>query len=150
MHMISYVSDTLLSPPVIKNEMVEIVSSANIRNKKMDITGVLFFENNHFFQIIEGKEDNLRNLYDRIERDNRHCRITKLLDQPVSKRTFEEWSLETFYVDNPGIISPKTLQLLRELYVQNFGVSATGLLEFVTKMIDEMDTFKINKFLDMN
>ena len=150
MHMISYVSDTLLSSPIIKNEMVEIVSSANIRNKKMDITGVLFFENNHFFQIIEGKEDNLRNLYDSIERDNRHCRITKLLDQPVSKRTFEDWSLETFYVDNPSIISPKTLQLLRELYVQNFGVSATGLLEFVTKMIDEMDTFKINKFLDMN
>lgn len=149
MHMISYVSDTLVSPPVIKNEMVDIVSSAHKRNKKMDITGVLFFENNHFFQIIEGKEDNLRDIYQRIERDHRHCRISKLLDQPVSARTFEEWSLETFYVDNPSLISPKTLQLLRELYVQSFGVSATGLLEFVTKMIDEMDTFKISKLLDV-
>ena len=109
---------------------------------------MLFFENNHFFQIIEGNEPNLRQLYETIERDDRHSRITKLLDQPVPERTFSDWSLESFYVDNPTLISPKTLQLLRELYVQNFGVRASGLLEFVKKMIDEMDTFKIIKSID--
>ncbi len=147
MHMISYVSDVRVGPQIVKNEMVNIVDSARKKNSNLDVTGVLFFENNHFFQIIEGPEDNLRQLYGTIEKDERHCRITKLLDQPVSDRTFKEWSLETFYVDNPSIINPTTLKLMRELYVQNFGVSATGLLEFVTKMVDEMDTFKINKDL---
>lgn len=148
MHMISYVSDVMIRPPVIKNEMVDIVSTAQKNNKNLDVTGVLFFENNHFFQIIEGNEPNLRQLYETIERDDRHSRITKLLDQPVPERTFNDWSLESFYVDNPTLISPKTLQLLRELYVQNFGVSASGLLEFVKKMVDEMDTFKIIKSID--
>ena len=98
MHMISYVSDVMIRPPVIKNEMVDIVSTAQKNNKNLDVTGVLFFENNHFFQIIEGNEPNLRQLYETIERDDRHSRITKLLDQPVPERTFSDWSLESFYL----------------------------------------------------
>ena len=148
MHMISYVSDVTANPPVVRNAIIDIVGTAQQKNKSLDVTGVLFFENNHFFQIIEGKEENLRPLYDTIEQDQRHCRITKLLDQPVSARTFNEWSIETFYVDNPSIVTPKTLRLLRELYVENFEVSANGLLEFVTHMVDEMDTFKINKYVN--
>lgn len=80
---------------------------------------------------------------------HRHSRITKLIDQPVPERSFKDWSLETFYIDNPEIINPTTLKLLREIYVLNFGVSASGLLGFVKKMIDEMDTFKISRDLDL-
>jgi len=148
MHMISYVSNAMVTPPEVKNVMIDIVGTAHQKNKTFDVTGVLFFENNHFFQIIEGKEENLRPIYKAIEQDQRHCRITKLLDQPVSTRTFTEWSLETFFVDNPSIVTPKTLRLLRELYLENIEVSANGLLEFVTHMIDEMDTFKISKYVD--
>jgi len=145
MHMISYVSDSTINQNNIKNEIGNLVSTAHQNNKQLGLTGVLFYENDHFFQTIEGKESNLRKIYTAIEKDNRHNRIIKLIDEPIRARTFNDWSLETFYVDNPDLINPQTLKLLRELYIQNFGVSATGLIEFVKKMIDEMDTFKIMK-----
>lgn len=147
--MISYVSDVMIAPHMIKDEMINIVEEAQINNDRNNLTGVLFYENKHFFQIIEGEEKNLRNVFTAIENDGRHCRLTKLIDQPVPKRTFTQWSLETFYVDNPSIINPRTLRLLRELYVQNFGVSANGLLEFVEKMVNDMDDFKIAKDLEL-
>lgn len=134
---------------MIKDEMINIVNEAQINNDRNNLTGVLFYENKHFFQIIEGEEKNLRNVFTAIENDGRHCRLTKLIDQPVPKRTFTQWSLETFYVDNLSIINPRTLRLLRELYVQNFGVSANGLLEFVEKMVNDMDDFKITKDLEL-
>ena len=134
---------------MIKDEMINIVEEAQINNDRNNLTGVLFYENKHFFQIIEGEEKNLRNVFTAIENDGRHCRLTKLIDQPVPKRTFTQWSLETFYVDNLSIINPRTLRLLRELYVQNFGVSANGLLEFVEKMVNDMDDFKITKDLEL-
>ena len=149
MHMISYVSDVMIAPHMIKDEMINIVNEAQINNDRNNLTGVLFYENKHFFQIIEGEEKNLRNVFTAIENDGRHCRLTKLIDQPVPKRTFTQWSLETFYVDNLSIINPRTLRLLRELYVQNFGVSANGLLEFVEKMVNDMDDFKITKDLEL-
>jgi len=148
MHMISYVSDVMVGPQIIKNEMANIVDVAQTRNKKFDVTGVLFYENNHFFQIIEGEEAKLRDVYRSIEKDKRHAHVTKLIDQPVVDRTFSDWSMESFYVDNPSFINPETLMLLRELYVHNFGVNAAGLVNFVKKMIDEMDTFKIIKGLE--
>ena len=143
MHMISYVSNSAMKPAVVRDEVVSIVNIAEQKNKLHGVTGVLFYENDHFFQTIEGEEADLRRIYASIEKDNRHQQIVKLLDEPINMRTFKDWALGTFYIDNPGLINPQTLKLLRELYIQNFGVSASGLIEFVKKMVDEMDTFKI-------
>ena len=109
----------------------------------MGITGVLFCANNYFFQTIEGNEPELRRVYESIENDQRHKNINKLIDEKVESRYFTDWMLDTYYVDNPELINPTTIQLLQALYVQNFGVNSGDLIEFVKKMIDEMDTFKI-------
>jgi hypothetical protein len=145
--MISYVSELNIGQHFVKDEMSNIVDIAQRRNKREGVTGVLFYENNRFFQIIEGAEKNVCKIYSSIEIDNRHTGLVKLVDQTVNERTFEDWSMESFYVDNPELINPQNLMLLRELYIHNFGVNASGLVNFVRMMIDEMDTFKIVKGL---
>ena len=61
--MISYVSDVMIAPHMIKDEMINIVEEAQINDDRNNLTGVLFYENKHFFQIIEGEEKNLRNVF---------------------------------------------------------------------------------------
>lgn len=143
MHVISYISNSTAAPDLVEREIEDIVKVSQSRNAKMGITGVLFCANNYFFQTIEGNEPELRRVYESIESDPRHKNINKLIDEKVEERFFTDWMLDTYYVDNPELINPTTIQLLQALYVQNFGVNSGDLIEFVKKMIDEMDTFKI-------
>lgn len=143
MHIISYVSESLIPSEHIHSELASIADSARVYNNENSITGVLFYQNDHFFQTIEGNEEDIRGLYNALEFDRRHRVVNKLVDQPSVKRCFPDWSMDTFFVDNPDIINPTTLHLLKALYYQNFGGDALGLIEFIKKMVDEMDTFRI-------
>ncbi|MEO1142294.1 MAG: BLUF domain-containing protein, partial [Pseudomonadota bacterium] len=60
MHLIVYMSSTTLSKDEIEREMANIATTAQDHNAKQDITGVLFFENGHFLQALEGEEAKLR------------------------------------------------------------------------------------------
>ena len=145
MHLISYISDSALCHGKTRSEVNNIVKTSQKNNADKGITGVLFFANNHFFQTIEGEKDELFDLYETIKQDNRHLQVRTLIDQPIRERAFGNWSLDGFFVDNPELINPHTITMLQSIYVHNFGVDASGLIEFVKKMIDEMDTFKILK-----
>ena len=143
MHTISYVSQSLIPEVSARQELGRIVDSANRKNQEVSVTGVLFLENQHFFQTIEGPKEPLHLLYDQIQQDNRHHKIVKLIDEPIIDRAFADWSLDTFYIDNPELITTELLQTLRSLYRQNFGGNNGNLIDFVKTMIDEIDTFKI-------
>jgi len=143
LHLISYVSSSLIEPPRIAAELEAISDASVSNNKQVDITGVLFFQNNHFFQVIEGSEAELRRLYRSLEHDRRHRDLAIIADHPVKNRSFGDWSMDTFFVDRPEMINPRTLALLQALYHENFAGDAQELIDFTKTMIDEMDTFRI-------
>ena len=145
MHVISYVSNSTIVKDSVQAEISNIVDVAQKKNFEHGVTGVLFFENEHFFQTIEGPEDDLRKIFDSIERDNRHHELNKLIDEPIAERAFPDWSMDAFYIDSPELVKPETIRTLQTLYVQNFGVDTVGLVEFIKRMIDEIDTFKIER-----
>ncbi|BDO49914.1 hypothetical protein TUM1881_24880 [Escherichia coli] len=47
--------------PVKKIE--EMVSIANRRNMQSDVTGILLFNGSHFFQLLEGPEEQVKMIY---------------------------------------------------------------------------------------
>lgn len=143
MHLISYVSNSLIQPQMVQAALADINETAVRRNSEMEITGVLFFQNDHFYQVIEGPKPDLDTLFGKLEQDDRHTALNKLVDRPVSERAFADWSMEVFFVDNPDIVNPRTLSLLHALYHENFGADASDLVSFTKHMIDELDTFRI-------
>jgi len=143
LRMISYVSTSVIEEEARRSELEKIVDTAERNNSTTGITGVLFSEGDRFFQTIEGEEGALRDLYHSIENDPRHQRLNKLLDEPIAERAFADWSLDTFYIDAPELMNSANLEDLISLYVRNIGSDPAGMVEFVKKMIDEMDTFKI-------
>jgi len=143
MHVISYVSTPTIDRQALPGEIENIVDFAQKRNKASGVTGVLFCTDHNFFQTIEGNEVQVREIYGSIEKDSRHINVSKLIDEPLDKRCFADWSLDTFFIDNHELINPETIRLLQAIYTRNFGMDTSGLIEFVKKMVDEMDTFKI-------
>jgi hypothetical protein len=69
------------------------MTESRIKNKELDITGHLLFEDNQFTQCFEGPVENVENLWASIQRDHRHFNVELLFNQIVSERKFKDWSM---------------------------------------------------------
>ena len=88
-----YRSRDLIPPDRRKAELGELFSAARSNNKKKGITGALLVSDDWFVQTLEGDEDAVRQLYDRIEADPRHDSVTLLDTREVQDRVFSRWSM---------------------------------------------------------
>lgn len=76
-----------------EDELLELLQKARTNNQRDGITGMLLYSNGNFIQVIEGDEDAVLSLHNRILSDPRHTRIITLLQRPLTKRMFAEWSM---------------------------------------------------------
>lgn len=72
----------------------DIVLPSMARNRRLGITGCLWFDRDRFLQTLEGPEDSVDAVYARIEIDNRHDQVTLLLREPQSHRLFARWAMK--------------------------------------------------------
>ena len=81
-------------------ELEELANQAARENAKKDITGVLMAKGGLFFQIIEGPEANIDNLFSNILKDPRHEKIITLGIQVGDlKRLFPNWHMKEINLD---------------------------------------------------
>lgn len=74
----------------------EMVAAANIKNSESDVTGILLFNGTHFFQLLEGPEENVRRVYANICKDSRHYNLVELLCDYAPARRFGKAGMELF------------------------------------------------------
>lgn len=115
MHMLVYISDFIGVEP-IKEVLDYIIDVSAINNFEQDITGVLFYHNGQFLQLLEGDESKVRHLMSSIYQDNRHNNIKVIVDQPIASRSFAGWSLKAFNISNNKIIDASELIQFKEKY----------------------------------
>ena len=72
----------------------DIVLPAMRFNRAHDITGCLWFGPTRFLQVLEGPEQTIAPLYDRIVEDKRHENVHLIHTTPVATRSFERWSMK--------------------------------------------------------
>jgi len=70
----------------------ELCDFVELFNNNENISGVLIIRNKHFFQIIEGEEVKIDQLYSRIMKDTRHNGIIKLVDAKIKDRVFDDFN----------------------------------------------------------
>ncbi len=70
-----------------------LVNRARARNRSLDVTGMLLFEDGCFLQTLEGPPDALGALWSSIKQDDRHNQIEVLSEHLVSARLFSDWDL---------------------------------------------------------
>jgi hypothetical protein len=84
---LSWASRSLIDP--YSPEMLAVVREALPRNRALGLTGALCFTPTSFFQILEGPEPDVAEVFRRIEADWRHTQVTKLEVSPIGARLFK-------------------------------------------------------------
>ena len=72
----------------------KMVRIANERNLALEVTGVLLFNGRHFLQLLEGPEEQVRELYHKICGDHRHFNIVELMWDYAPFRRFGNAGME--------------------------------------------------------
>lgn len=91
MYYLVYLSSasTLLS----EEELKQILIQSRQHNTAQSITGMLLYMDGSIIQVLEGEEEKVKALYRKIALDPRHTQITRLVEGPLAKRNFPDWSM---------------------------------------------------------
>jgi len=78
-----------------------LIAGAAKKNARLDITGIIMSSGRIFFQVIEGPDAHIDDVYEYIVKDHRH-RDVLLLDSEtgVSERFFPDWSMKRIGLDD--------------------------------------------------
>jgi hypothetical protein len=90
----------------------ELLSNARTFNSIVGVSRLLLYHERSFFQILEGREEDVVPLYARIGRDPRQDRVLLLSRQEVMERSCGAWSMGFVDVDTRVAKLPGFLKLL--------------------------------------
>ena len=71
-----------------------ILVASRANNRKHDISGALICRSDIFLQLLEGPEQQVKNTYNAIQKDDRHVNVYNLINRPVEKRLFPAWAMK--------------------------------------------------------
>jgi hypothetical protein len=81
------------SPSFSAARLNEIIAPARRNNARNHISGMLVFTGANFLAILEGEELALRDLWLRLEQDQRHCDLLCIGDDLCGERWFPVWRM---------------------------------------------------------
>lgn len=73
------------------SELKNIIENSKVKNKELNITGVLCADGDYYLQCIEGARDVINSLYGKIISDDRHKNVTLLQYEEITQRDFANW-----------------------------------------------------------
>jgi hypothetical protein len=137
MHIIVYISKYKGKENKIDEVLSSISAVAQDKNRALGITGVLFYLNGKFLQVIEGRQEALEELMIKVENDKRHTEIIRLIDEPIKERSYGDWNMDSFNLSKK---SEKDLGDIKELsnsFKAYMELNSKLLVEFYKAMISE-------------
>ncbi|MDO8826377.1 MAG: BLUF domain-containing protein [Methylophaga sp.] len=91
-----------------ETDLTKLLLQSRENNQRVNVNGILCYNHTDFIQVLEGPENTVINLYQKILKDDRHHEC-KLINISLSnKYIFKNWSMG--YID----ISHGDMRLLRE------------------------------------
>lgn len=108
-----------------------ILRSARPFNGLNGVTGLLLAASDRYFQVLEGPEESVSLVMERIAADPRHRAIEVLFDAPAERRTFPDWAMAYRDEGHPrGMLEARLEQLVARMpdtlaaRVQDFAAAA--------------------------
>ncbi len=76
-----------------EEDIFSLLEKSRSNNASLDVTGMLLYEKGSFFQVLEGPEDQVLPLFEKIAKDKRHQRVVKIIYEPIEARDFSDWTM---------------------------------------------------------
>ncbi|RED43955.1 FAD-dependent sensor of blue light [Winogradskyella eximia] len=86
-----------------KRSLLDLLHTSRGYNTIDNISGVLMHRDGYFLQIIEGEQDVIEDLFQRLNNDTRHKNIKMILDRSVESRLFSNWAMGCADFDEPEL-----------------------------------------------
>ena len=128
MHRIVYVST---ANDLSEDDLAELLAEATAHNARDNVTGFLLYNGNNFLQLIEGEADRIGQLMARIEVDERHSGVVRLIDEEAADRCAPGWAMQQIAMNaSPDLrleglltvlpkLDPATAKLVRNFVMLN-------------------------------
>lgn len=97
LYSIGYVSTQ--TNPMSNAELLELLEQAREHNARMGLTGMLLHRGDSFFQVLEGGQEELTELFEKIAADPRHKRVEVVTEGPISSREYNDWQMAFIELD---------------------------------------------------
>lgn len=115
--------------------LTELLQLSRVNNARLNITGMLLYNDGNFIQVLEGPDDAVRKLYNKIARDPRHSGLTTVIQDIIQTRNFPNWSMgfkrvDKLSTDLPGFSNFFADTSLAEAFRRNPQRATTFLLTF--------------------
>jgi hypothetical protein len=79
--------------PFSRPDLEDLLATSRKNNAELGITGMLLYKDGNFMQVLEGEEEPVRALYDKIGDDPRHRGEITLREGFAEGRQFADWSM---------------------------------------------------------
>jgi hypothetical protein len=141
MKRIMYISTTTRK---LTDEEVEAIGrKSTVNNAKVGVTGVLLSANEFFFQILEGEEEDVEGVMERIRKDPRHQGLLILkAEYEVTNRLFGNWSMNTVRLDGMSDMLMQAVRIMLENITETHRIieryTQPAVLQFMTEGINPL------------
>jgi len=106
-----------------KSKLYKILVGSRVSNKLADVTGLLVYVDGTFLQVLEGEQEMVSDLLEKISKDPRHTDVKVVYKTGVERRTFNAWQM--------AYVSPSPKELATWA-----GLSNTTTLESTLKTLE--------------
>jgi len=85
------------------DELLDILKVSRENNQEGEVTGMLLYKGGNFMQVLEGPDDAVNAVFEKIKKDPRHKDVSVLSREQIQKRQFSSWEMAFQNLDNPAI-----------------------------------------------
>lgn len=91
--LIQYIYNSAATKHFSDEELLELLEAARNNNAARNVGGMLLYVDECFFQVLEGEQEQVSEIVEAIRADTRHDKITEIINEPIAKRSFQEWTM---------------------------------------------------------
>ena len=110
---------SVITPAFTEAELPDILARSRKNNERWNVTGILLFSGDSFFQVIEGSPEDVEHMFAKMSRDPRHTRLTLIIREAIPRRYFGDTTMS---------LSQLSTDELEEIISSNDGVRREELL----------------------
>jgi len=85
--------------------LLALLQQSRATNAECGVTGILLHEGGNFLQVLEGPESAVVHIFTRIVADARHHKPVKIIQEPIARRSFSNWTMAFEDVDRDELSS---------------------------------------------
>lgn len=122
----------------------EITDASQRNNPEKGITGILLSIENKYLQYLEGPEEEVNKLFEKIWKDPRHKNVTKWVNGFSNERVFKDWSMGSWMLTNKELTQLPALADLKNFLDDPIN-SELQSKKFISMMNDLLKTWIVHE-----